>query len=94
MTTTRRGVASIFSTTSEASGMPAGGFSAPCAPIAPAIWLVAPAAVGTSLFLMFGLPLDTWIRLAVWLVIGLAIYAAYGRRHSRLPVSAERSARL
>ncbi|WP_420831420.1 amino acid permease C-terminal domain-containing protein [Bradyrhizobium acaciae] len=55
---------------------------------------MAPAAVGTSLFLMFGLPLDTWIRLAVWLVIGLAIYAAYGRRHSRLPVSAERSARL
>ncbi|WP_414645756.1 amino acid permease [Bradyrhizobium sp. 27S5] len=51
---------------------------------APAIWLVAPAAAGTSLFLMFGLPLDTWIRLAVWLVIGLLIYAAYGRRHSRL----------
>jgi basic amino acid/polyamine antiporter, APA family len=35
-------------------------------------------------FLMFGLPLDTWIRLAVWLAIGLAIYFAYGRKHSRL----------
>ena len=34
---------------------------------APAIWIVAPAGAATSLFLMFGLPLDTWIRLAVWL---------------------------
>ena len=61
---------------------------------APAIWLVAPAAAGTSLFLMFGLPLDTWIRLAVWLAIGLVIYAAYGRRHSRLRVGGEASAGL
>jgi APA family basic amino acid/polyamine antiporter len=51
---------------------------------APAIWLVGPAAAATSIFLMFGLPLDTWIRLGVWLVIGLAIYATYGVRHSRL----------
>jgi basic amino acid/polyamine antiporter, APA family len=51
---------------------------------APAIWLVGPAAAATSIFLMFGLPLDTWIRLAVWLAIGLAIYLAYGARHSRL----------
>jgi APA family basic amino acid/polyamine antiporter len=41
----------------------------------------------TSIFLMFGLPLDTWIRLAVWLVIGLAIYLAYGARHSRLRIN-------
>jgi APA family basic amino acid/polyamine antiporter len=37
-----------------------------------------------SLFLMFGLPADTWIRLAVWLGIGLAIYFLYGARHSRI----------
>jgi basic amino acid/polyamine antiporter, APA family len=54
---------------------------------APAIWLVGPAAAATSILLMFGLPLDTWIRLAVWLVIGLAIYLAYGARHSRLRIN-------
>lgn len=51
---------------------------------APAIWIVAPAGAATSLFLMFGLPLDTWLRLAVWLAIGLVIYFGYGAKHSRL----------
>jgi len=31
------------------------------------------------LYLMSGLPLRTWIRLFVWLAIGLAIYFGYGR---------------
>ncbi len=33
---------------------------------------------------MLTLPLDTWIRLGVWLVIGLAIYFGYSRKHSVL----------
>jgi APA family basic amino acid/polyamine antiporter len=33
---------------------------------------------------MFGLPVETWERLAAWLVIGLAFYFLYGARHSRL----------
>ncbi len=37
-----------------------------------------------SLFLMLGLPLATWIRLFVWLGIGLVIYFLYGKKHSRL----------
>jgi len=49
----------------------------------PAVWLVAPAGIASSIFLMFGLPGDTWLRLAVWLVAGLLIYAFYGRRHGR-----------
>ena len=51
---------------------------------APAIWFVGPAGAIISVVLMLGLPLDTWIRLAVWLAIGLAIYFFYGSKHSRV----------
>ncbi len=36
------------------------------------------------LAMMLALPLDTWIRLAVWLAIGLVIYFFYGRKSSKL----------
>jgi len=36
------------------------------------------------LILMFSLPAENWLRLAVWLVVGLTIYFTYGRKHSRL----------
>lgn len=36
------------------------------------------------LLLMSGLPLDTWLRLIVWLIIGLVVYFLYGRHHSKL----------
>ena len=51
---------------------------------APAIWIVAPAGAFTSVFLMFGLPIDTWVRFIAWFVIGLVIYFVYGVRHSRI----------
>jgi len=50
----------------------------------PAVAVVGPAGAAAALFLMSGLPLDTWIRFVVWLVIGLAIYLVYGARHSRV----------
>lgn len=34
------------------------------------------------LLLMFSLPSENWLRLFVWLVIGLVIYFGYGRKHS------------
>ncbi len=38
----------------------------------------------SSAFLIFQLPWETWARFVVWLVIGLAIYFSYGRKHSLL----------
>jgi APA family basic amino acid/polyamine antiporter len=50
----------------------------------PAVHLVAPAGVVAAVFLMLGLPLDTWLRFVVWMVVGAVIYGCYGVRHSRL----------
>jgi basic amino acid/polyamine antiporter, APA family len=51
---------------------------------APAIWVVAPLGALTSIGLMLGLPLDTWIRFVVWLLVGLLIYFTYGAKRSRV----------
>jgi APA family basic amino acid/polyamine antiporter len=50
----------------------------------PAVWFVAPAGVVVSLAMMFFLPLDTWLRLAVWLAVGMVFYSLYGFHHSTL----------
>ncbi|MGQ7934129.1 amino acid permease [Paraburkholderia sp. D1E] len=53
-------------------------FRAPGVPVIPILGIL------FCLLLMAGLPLVTWLRLVVWLVIGLVIYGIYGRNHSRL----------
>jgi APA family basic amino acid/polyamine antiporter len=55
---------------------------------APAVYFVAPAGAASAAFLMLGLPGDTWVRLGVWLLFGLAIYFFYGMRHSRVGAAA------
>ncbi len=50
----------------------------------PFVFVVAPLGTVSAIFLMAGLPGDTWRRLVIWLVIGLAIYFFYGRWHSHL----------
>ena len=50
----------------------------------PIIYVVAPLGILVNLTMMLFLPVSTWLRLIVWLAIGLAIYAFYSRFHSRL----------
>jgi APA family basic amino acid/polyamine antiporter len=37
-----------------------------------------------TLWLMLNLPAETWLRFAIWMVIGVVVYFLYGRGHSRL----------
>jgi APA family basic amino acid/polyamine antiporter len=53
---------------------------------APFIFVTAPLGALLCLFIMTGLGMATWIRFVVWFVVGVAIYAAYGYRHSLLRV--------
>jgi APA family basic amino acid/polyamine antiporter len=53
-------------------------FKTPWVPLVPLLGM------GTCLYLMYGLPRETWLRLAIWIAIGLIVYFAYGRRHSKL----------
>ena len=53
-------------------------FRTPLVPIVPIL------GIATCLALMAFLPMDTWIRLFVWLVIGFGIYFGYSRKHSVL----------
>ncbi len=58
----------------------------------PAVPWVPAAGIASCLFLMIGLPFDTWLRLVVWLAIGFAIYFGYSRRHSNLAVGRQEAA--
>ena len=44
--------------------------------------IVAPLGILSALALMITLPADTWIRLVVWLAIGMTIYFLYAKRHT------------
>jgi APA family basic amino acid/polyamine antiporter len=50
----------------------------------PLVPLVPILAILAALWLMLNLPAETWERFGIWMVIGLVVYFAYGRRHSRL----------
>jgi len=57
-------------------------FKVPQVPIVPITSAVACVA------LMSNLAIETWLRFLVWLVLGLVVYLAYGRRHSKLGLAA------
>lgn len=53
-------------------------FRVPLVPIVPGI------SAALCIYLMTKLSAETWWRFGLWLALGLAIYALYGRRHSRV----------
>ena len=53
-------------------------FRTPMVPLVPILGIL------ISLLMMVALPLDTWLRLIIWLIIGMAVYFGYGQRHSRV----------
>jgi APA family basic amino acid/polyamine antiporter len=51
----------------------------------PFVWITAPAGIFMCLFMMVFLPVDTWLRLVAWTLIGLAIYFLYSAKHAHPP---------
>ena len=51
----------------------------------PLVWVVAPLGIVMCGAMMLWLPFDTWLRLGVWTVIGLAIYFLYSVNHAKPP---------
>ena len=54
------------------------GFRVPFVPVFPIVGVI------ICLILMAGLPIVSWERLAIWMVIGVVIYFLYGKRNSVL----------
>lgn len=53
-------------------------FRCPWVPLVPGL------GVAVCLSMMVPLPMDTWIRLIVWMALGFVVYFGYSRRHSKL----------
>ncbi|MEE1845387.1 MULTISPECIES: amino acid permease [unclassified Streptomyces] len=53
-------------------------FRTPWVPVIPVL------SVAASVWLMLNLPAETWLRFGIWMAIGVIIYFAYGRGHSRI----------
>jgi APA family basic amino acid/polyamine antiporter len=56
----------------------------------PAVPLIPVLSVLACLYLMLNLPGETWLRFGIWMVIGMALYFAYGRSHSRFTTPGDR----
>ena len=50
----------------------------------PGVHLIAPLGIMSCAVMLLNLGLLTWARLGVWFVIGMVVYFAYGRQHSRV----------
>jgi len=59
----------------------------------PAVPLVSTAGIVVCGSMIYGLGWTNWMRLLVWLIIGLVFYFSYGRTHSRVDIQAQAAAR-
>jgi len=50
----------------------------------PCLFVFGPLGIVVNLVMMLFLPPTTWVRLIVWLAVGMAIYFGYGWRHSHI----------
>jgi APA family basic amino acid/polyamine antiporter len=64
------------------------GFTVPALPVVAVLGIVVCGSM------IYGLGWTNWLRLVVWLVIGLVFYFGYGRTHSRLEARPERVANV
>ncbi|XP_021851278.1 cationic amino acid transporter 2, vacuolar [Spinacia oleracea] len=55
-----------------------GGFVCPLVPLLPIVCIL------INVYLLINLGADTWMRVSVWLAIGVVVYLVYGRRNSSL----------
>lgn len=53
-------------------------FKTPLVPFVPIMGII------ICVYLMYALPTESWLRLAIWLLVGLAIYFVYGKKNSKL----------
>jgi APA family basic amino acid/polyamine antiporter len=53
-------------------------FRVPASPVVPFL------AVLACGYLMLNLPVETWLRFVIWMIIGFVVYFLYGRGHSRV----------
>lgn len=55
-----------------------GGFTCPFVPVLPVLCIL------INTYLLINLSGDTWMRVGIWLLLGVLVYAFYGRTHSSL----------
>ncbi|WP_328816553.1 amino acid permease [Nonomuraea cypriaca] len=60
-------------------------FRAPLVPLLPILSVLA------CVYLMLNLPMQTWLRFLVWMVLGVVLYFLYGYRHSRAGATAAKA---
>ncbi|NEU08144.1 amino acid permease [Flavihumibacter sp. R14] len=53
-------------------------FRTPWVPFVPVMGIL------VCFYLMYSLPTESWIRLFIWMAIGVALYFSYGKKHSKI----------